>query len=94
MVLPGLIMDYAMKENAIVYNLRAVAVCLIANWNTHQVETHENQHVSATLSQDQKMNWLPSHVSLPECFSMASAGLVSSVLIYLIGAEQHRNSQI
>ena len=49
-------MDYAMKENAIVYNLRAVAVCLIANWNTHQVETHENQHVSATLSQDQKMN--------------------------------------
>ena len=56
MVLPGPIMDYAMKENAIVYNLRAVAVCLIANWNTHQVETHENQHVSATLSQDQKMN--------------------------------------
>ena len=45
MVLPGPIMDYAMKENAIVYNLRAVAVCLIANWNTHQVETHENQHV-------------------------------------------------
>ena len=45
MVLPGPNTNYAMKENAIVYNLRAVTFCMIANWNTHHVETHEYQHV-------------------------------------------------
>ena len=45
MVLPGPITDYAMIENAIVYNLRAVSICMIAQRDPFDVEPNDNQCV-------------------------------------------------
>lgn len=45
MVLPGPITDYAMIENAFVYDLHAVSICMIALWNPSHVEPSDNQCV-------------------------------------------------
>ena len=45
MVLPGPITDYAMIENAFVYDLYAVSICMIAQWNPNHVEPSDNQCV-------------------------------------------------
>ena len=45
MVLPGPITDYAMIENAFVYDLYAVSICMIAKWNPNHVEPSDNQCV-------------------------------------------------
>ena len=45
MVLPGLITNYAMIENTIVYDLHAVSICMIAQWNPFRVEPTDSECV-------------------------------------------------
>ena len=45
MVLLGPITDYAMIENAIVYDLHAVSICMIAQWNPLHFDPSLNQCV-------------------------------------------------